>query len=393
MKKITFLFLIISQFVCQAQWIEQITNTQKHLCGIDFIDSLTGVAVGYEGTILRTVDGGINWNSISSPSSEILWKVRFYSDSIGWVSGGNGCLLKTIDGGVTWDSINSNTNENIENTFFIDESVGWLIGLNGTLKYSNNGGESWMDKSFNQVDYFTDLKFIQDTVGILSGKGVLYRTNNSGLNWNKIDLTDKFIMEVFFINEQIGWLCGEDGIIYKSIDSGLSWEAQESGINEWLQGVYFINVDLGWAVGRHGTMVYTMDGGINWESYPNPIANNNHMISVDFINEDNGWACAGSGRIIKYSKDPTLNTISFNSQNLNIYPNPANETSIIHFSQPFSDVHLALYDINGRNLGSSFFKKEYDGQYMFTRDHLDSGVYYIVISNQEHVWSEKIVLK
>ncbi|MGB1295029.1 MAG: YCF48-related protein [Flavobacteriales bacterium] len=393
MKKITFLFLIITQFVCQAQWIEQNSETPYHLRGIDFIDSMTGIAVGHNGTIIKTEDGGQTWYDIPSPNSNILWKVQFFSDSVGWIVGSNGTLLYSNNRGDSWETKELPTTEYIESVYFVNDSVGWISGSNGLLYKTNDGGGNWVNSSFLQPDFLGVIRFLNDSIGVVSTEDGIYRTTNGGDSWSKNSSVSMAILDIFFINENVGWLCGENGLIYKTENSAESWYLQPNSTTEWLHDIQFLNNNYGWAVGRNGRVVYSINGGDSWTPYPNPIPNNGHIISVDFINEDNGWACASAGKIIKYSKDPTLNTISVNSQNLNIYPNPANETSIIHFSQPFSDVHLALYDINGRNLGSSFFKKEYDGQYMFTRDHLDSGVYYIVISNQKHNWSEKIVLK
>ncbi|HRH35053.1 MAG TPA: T9SS type A sorting domain-containing protein, partial [Catalimonadaceae bacterium] len=72
------------------------------LNNIRFIDTLTGWAVGENGTLLKTINGGTIWQneSIEGLSSEenLLW--IFFSDSInGWL-GGSG-IYHTSTGGVT----------------------------------------------------------------------------------------------------------------------------------------------------------------------------------------------------------------------------------------------------------------------------------------------------
>jgi len=392
-KSIILLFLLLSNAL-SAQWIEQSSGTTQHLLGVNFIDSMTGVAVGNNGTILKTTDGGVHWNTIPSPSNKTYWKNHFVNETLGWIVGVDGTLLKTLNTGDSWDTINLGTDEDLESIFFINDSVGWLCGRNGVLYKTENQGITWEDKSFNQTDYLGSIVFFDDNKGFIGGLTTSYKTDDGGITWDTFDLiVNKSILDFCFIDNQIGWFCGEDGMIYKTEDGGNLWIEQQSNINEWFQEIDFVDANFGWAVGRHGKMVYTIDGGDNWVPYLNPMASNQHIISVDFTDKRNGWAVAVGGAIIKYSQDPTLNTTSFSNQTLNIYPNPISETSTIQFSQANSEVQLALYDINGRNLGSSFFNKTQDRQYEFTRGVLASGLYYIVVENQDSVWSEKIVLE
>jgi photosystem II stability/assembly factor-like uncharacterized protein len=39
----------------------QFSGVKNNLQGIDFLDSLNGLVVGYGGIILKTKDGGENW--------------------------------------------------------------------------------------------------------------------------------------------------------------------------------------------------------------------------------------------------------------------------------------------------------------------------------------------
>ena len=42
-------------------WTKQTSNTTELLNDIHFVDNMTGWAVGDNGTIVATVDGGANW--------------------------------------------------------------------------------------------------------------------------------------------------------------------------------------------------------------------------------------------------------------------------------------------------------------------------------------------
>jgi photosystem II stability/assembly factor-like uncharacterized protein len=65
-------------------------------------DGLHAWAVGTEGTILATEDGGSTWTPQASGTTAELRGILFLADGVhGWVWGEDG-LLATQDGGKTW---------------------------------------------------------------------------------------------------------------------------------------------------------------------------------------------------------------------------------------------------------------------------------------------------
>lgn len=60
---------------------------------------------------------------------------------------------------------------------------------------------------------------------------------------------------VFFINQKIGWVVGDSGVIFKTKNAGLTnWKKLNSGINYNLHSVKFLDTSNGWAVGDKGTI-------------------------------------------------------------------------------------------------------------------------------------------
>ena len=70
---IAFLFLHIT-IIAQEGWVQQTSGTTENLLGVSFTDANTGTAVGWNGTILRTIDGGDNW--VSQSSGTLRWLIR-----------------------------------------------------------------------------------------------------------------------------------------------------------------------------------------------------------------------------------------------------------------------------------------------------------------------------
>lgn len=91
--------------------------------------------------------------------------------------------------------------------------------------------------------------------------------SNDGLNTYSINYLNDNRIDVWavdFVNEYVGYLCGEDGLIMKTTDGGLNWVVQNSWVTSRLYDIKFLNADSGLAVGASGLVLKTTDGGNNW---------------------------------------------------------------------------------------------------------------------------------
>ncbi len=95
------LYGIIIHTTDGGYWTDQIVISPPLHC-IFFIDSSTGWTVGDQGIIMHTVDGGINWNTQESGTSNILQAVSFTDENNGTAVGYGGIILRTTNGGVTF---------------------------------------------------------------------------------------------------------------------------------------------------------------------------------------------------------------------------------------------------------------------------------------------------
>jgi photosystem II stability/assembly factor-like uncharacterized protein len=69
------------------------------LYAVRFLNASTGYAVGDEGVILKTKNGGNNWEMQSSGTNSDLNSIFFIDVNTGYAVGAEGCILKTINGG------------------------------------------------------------------------------------------------------------------------------------------------------------------------------------------------------------------------------------------------------------------------------------------------------
>ena len=151
---------------------------------------------------------------------------------------------------------------------------------------------------------------------------------------------------MYFVNQNKGWICRSDNIIYATTNSGNVWGIQN------LQSLYsgslfFIDSLIGWT-GNGNSLSHTTNGG-------------------------------GS-----------INSISLNNQNLpdkyklfQNYPNPFNQFTIINYQCTIkSNILLKVYDISGNEIKTIVNEKKNQGTYeiRFDGSNLASGVYFYSLS-------------
>ncbi len=81
--------------------MKQSSGTTNMLRGVSFTDAMTGTAVGFRGTILRTTDGGRSWGSQTSGTTTFLLGVSFTDATTGTAVGTGGTILRTTASIVT----------------------------------------------------------------------------------------------------------------------------------------------------------------------------------------------------------------------------------------------------------------------------------------------------
>jgi len=116
------------------------------IVGLSFVDERTGWILEGNGSLLRTIDGGRRWNSLSRLPSELAGKfnaLEFADSQTGFIVGVGGLLLVTTDGGLTWERKNPSTTVDLYKLAAADAKRVWAVGQNGTVLETSDGGAHW----------------------------------------------------------------------------------------------------------------------------------------------------------------------------------------------------------------------------------------------------------
>lgn len=130
-------------------WGADIPYTYPLMTSVHFpVDAINGWACGklygaigpdYEVRIVRTSDGGFNWDEIQvigDSSVGTPYGIRMVDLLNGWMVGRGGDILRTTDGFNTWHFDTSGVIATLRALDFVDLNNGWTVGDQGTiLKY------------------------------------------------------------------------------------------------------------------------------------------------------------------------------------------------------------------------------------------------------------------
>ena len=119
-----------------------------------FVTPRIGIAVGMDShdaspAIKRTEDGGRTWKTQccsiegkDGPKGSLL-SLAFPSTQLGWAVGFQGVILNTRDGGLSWQRQDSHITSQFTSVTFVDSQSGWAVGVGGVIVYTHDGGASW----------------------------------------------------------------------------------------------------------------------------------------------------------------------------------------------------------------------------------------------------------
>lgn len=122
-------------------WININSNTELDLNAVDFVNADTGVCVGLNGTVLLSDFGGFVWTPKPTNINDALNGVSFCGDSKNICAvGNNGRILRTTNGGENWIQQFSSTTNALYSVDFVNSFTGYASGLSGTLIKTGTGG-------------------------------------------------------------------------------------------------------------------------------------------------------------------------------------------------------------------------------------------------------------
>lgn len=313
-----------------GQWVPQISGTSGYLTSVCFPANDTGYVSLESGNILKTVNGGQNWNMLGAGP----WNSLVFITAQKGFGAGEGCILKTINGGASWDTCFKNPAVyGISGISFPDSKNGYAAALDYNMSSyvlkTSNWGNTWdtvYHEPVTNMENYNCIFFKDSLHGFAGGwMGKIHKTENGGLSWSSIPvdtINSTCFNSIYFPVSDTGYAAG-DAVIFRTVDGGTTWQKLTYPFSSVLYSLYFTDARHGYVAGGDGfssmILFQTTDAGNTWTQ---GATGTQTLSCVFFSDASTGFAVGGNGTILKYSPGATFAENFMQNLVVSLSPNP-----------------------------------------------------------------------
>ncbi len=381
----------------QAQWTQKISGTTNDLYDIHFPTPDIGYAVGYKGTVLKSIDAGETWSPLSIGIASNLEAVRFLNADTGFTVG-DSIIFKTTDGGANWSQTIIPKSmvwlRSLTDIKFINNQVGFCVGY-GILLKTTDCGNTWNLK-YSVSRWMSCISFpTPDTAYVTFSDGgwEFLKTVDGGETWNldtiHSNFFDQSVLEaVYFTSGSTGFIGGwYDPALIKTTDGGNYWVNKNTSLTYAPSSIYFPSINNGYAVSL-GQIIHTIDGGDTWLKQDSVVTA--WFRSVYFVNDFTGFIAGSKGTILKTSNGGVgINEHAEKSSAIHIYPNPNPNHFTLSLPKTITSAELTIFNI----IGEKVYSETFSGKEKTVDAKLREGIYFVQVRDGEGQWTQKIVVE
>jgi photosystem II stability/assembly factor-like uncharacterized protein len=211
-----------------ASWKRAAVPVDGPLTAVSFFDDQEGWAAGHGAVLLRTTDGGENWEQVPAPVGEAESFLDLLALAPGHLLaiGAYGLYFETRDAGASWEQRRA-----IEDDWHLNRITRggaerlYLAGESGTLAWSTDQGGQWEPIEAPYSGSFYGLMELRSGRLLAYGlRGHVYTAPDPSGPWQQATLEPEvLIMTAAELPSGELVLAGMGGHVYVSADDGLSF--------------------------------------------------------------------------------------------------------------------------------------------------------------------------
>ncbi len=242
---------------------------------VKFLDDLHGWAVGAGSRRLhKTTDGGFAWTEVAGTPDTTKYAIDFAGSNVGWAVGYNGFIIKTTDGGGSWVScsVTQKRMETLYDVDAIDEKTVFVVGNDDLILKSTDGGSTWssVPRIFSSSTDYRAVLFMNPRTGIVAGLGSrIARTTDGGRTWSVVHDPGgpRTLWSLGWNKKNVLLAVGTSSEVLRSTDGGQTWKVLllPGMTTLTFYSVVFGSDSVAYIVGSMGALYKSTDGGAKWQ--------------------------------------------------------------------------------------------------------------------------------
>ena len=227
------------------------------------------VAIGERGLVVLSDDQGQRWRQARQvPVSVSLTALSFVDAQRGWAVGHGGVILHTTDGGETWTR----------------QADGFALAkaalTEAEQRVAQRPGDATAERALAEARRLgndgaskplLDVRFIDARRGwVVGAYNLFFETTDGGATWRSIstrlDNPRALHLNALAIRGQTVFIAGEQGVLYRSLDYGKSFESLASPYKGSWFSVALGDEGMVTIGGLRGNAFSSTDGGASWSA-------------------------------------------------------------------------------------------------------------------------------
>ena len=281
------------------------------------------IGVGQLGQVVYSDDRGKNWTQAGVPASSDLVAVHFPTPQQGWAVGHDGIVLHSTDGGASWskqfdgraaaqvmeshylgttnctgchntaatptgakpekhDSVglmeelkkfsDQGPDKPFLDVWFENENTGYIVGAFSLIFRTNNGGKSWVplyDRIDNPKRYHLySIRAVGKDLFITAEQGVIFKLDPKTGRFNAIKTSYNGTFFGVTGKQGAAVAFGMRGNVFRSSDDGASWNKIETGVPAGLVSGTITAEGQFVLVSQGGQILVSSDSGSSFKILP-----------------------------------------------------------------------------------------------------------------------------
>jgi photosystem II stability/assembly factor-like uncharacterized protein len=235
------------------------------------------VAVGQRGHIMYSDDQGAHWLQARVPVAVDLTAVTFADARQGWAVGHDGVVLHSADGGASWERQADGRGDKdgaarpLLDVWFADADNGMAVGAFGLALCTGDGGDTWFHceaviENPNGL-HLNAVRAVGGAVYIAGEQGLLLKRESSG---RFIPLASPYKGSFFGLAGNAGTVLayGLRGNAWASRDGGRSWQRAATGVSSGLAAGTALDDGALVLLSQAGQVLVSRDNGASFGVQP-----------------------------------------------------------------------------------------------------------------------------
>nr|WP_218953740.1 YCF48-related protein [Pseudomonas sp. SbOxS1] len=265
------------------------------------------IAAGQRGHILYS-DNATNWVQAQVPVSSDLTALAFPSASQGWAVGHEGVVLHSDDGGKTWSKrldgqqiaeillkqyghpanpddpeaqrlkqdaelfAAQGADKPLLDVWFADERTGFVTGAFNLILRTGDGGQTWtawQDRVDNPRSmHLYGLRPAAGTLFMVAEQGLVLKLDAASQRFTKVELPYEGTLFGLVGDDQLVLVYGLRGNALRSLDGGASWSTVDTGIQEGITSGLIVDDGSILLASQTGQLLRSTDRGATFSRVP-----------------------------------------------------------------------------------------------------------------------------